>query len=47
MLIDYNLKDWVCFIEAQTIDGEKTLNIKAAQNYTKGKFTMGMIIIKM
>ena len=38
MLIDSNLKDGVCFIETGTLDGEKTLKIKSAPNFTKGKF---------
>ena len=39
MLIDSNLKDGVCFIETGTLDGEKTLKIKNAPNFTKGKFS--------
>ena len=38
LLIDSNLKDGVCFIETGTLDGEKTLKIKSAPNFTKGKF---------
>ena len=38
MLIDSNLQDGVCFIETGTLDGEKTLKIKSAPNFTKGKF---------
>ena len=38
MLIDSNLPDGVCFIETGTLDGEKTLKIKASPNFTKGKF---------
>ena len=39
MLIDSNLQDGVCFIETGTLDGEKTLKIKNAPNFTKGKFS--------
>ena len=39
LLIDSNLKDGVCFIETGTLDGEKTLKIKNAPNFTKGKFS--------
>ena len=39
MLIDSNLPDGVCFIETGTLDGEKTLKIKASPNFTKGKFS--------
>ena len=39
LLIDSNLKDGVCFIETGTLDGEKTLKIKIAPNFTKGKFS--------
>ena len=39
MLIDSNLHDGICFIETGTLDGEKTLKIKSAPNFTKGKFT--------
>ena len=39
MLIDSNLQDGVCFIETGTLDGEKTLKIKSAPNFTKGKFS--------
>ena len=38
MLIDSNLPDGICYIETGTLDGEKTLKIKAAPNFTKGKF---------
>ena len=38
MLIDSNLPDGICFIETGTLDGEKTLKIKASPNFTKGKF---------
>ena len=38
MLIDSNLQDGVCFIETGTLDGEKTLKIKCAPVFTKGKF---------
>ena len=39
LLIDSNLKDGICFIETGTLDGEKTLKIKNAPNFTKGKFS--------
>ena len=39
MLIDSNLPDGICFIETGTLDGEKTLKIKASPNFTKGKFS--------
>ena len=39
MLIDSNLQDGVCYIETGTLDGEKTLKIKNAPNFTKGKFS--------
>ena len=38
MLIDSNLPDGICYIETGTLDGEKTLKIKGAPNFTKGKF---------
>ena len=38
MLIDSNLPDGICYIETGTLDGEKTLKIKASPNFTKGKF---------
>ena len=38
MIIDSNLPDGICYIETGTLDGEKTLKIKAAPNFTKGKF---------
>ena len=38
MLIDSNLPDGICYIETGTLDGEKTLKIKSAPNFTKGKF---------
>ena len=38
MLIESNLPDGICYIETGTLDGEKTLKIKSAPNFTKGKF---------
>ena len=38
MLIYSNLPDGVCFIEASTLDGEKTFKIKSSPNFTKEKF---------
>ena len=38
MLIDSNLPDGICYIETGTLDGEKTLKIKGAPNFTKCKF---------
>ena len=37
-LIDSNLSEGICFIETGTLDGEKTLKMKASPNFTKGKF---------
>ena len=38
LLLDSNLKDGICFIETGTLDGEKTLKIKFAPSFSRGKF---------
>ena len=42
LCIDTNLQDGNCFIETGTLDGEKTLKIKSALNFTKGKLNVIM-----